>query len=286
MEFLQKTFRNTVLLLTSLFVLAFAQNAEAQCAFNELTWEVEDCVNGTFYVSFSFNNPLPSEDGFAVHKDFPDGHFVSFHAHGESSYSIGPFAGDGSTFHQFTLYDYSTNNCEGVMPVGAVGCAASDECSIFASAQQSDCFQGGQFYWMFFVNQINGTTDNGYTIYNAANEQVHFSDSYTNNQNFPLVDALSNGLGETVTFTVVDNANPACTQTVTAVDLGCSLCEIEITEASVIDCVEEEEYYIQLSVESENSNTGQFYVSASYNFATQYGPFNYGEENYTVGPFN
>ena len=283
MVFLQKTFRNTVLLLTSLFILAFAQNAEAQCAFNDLEWEVEDCVNGTFYLTFYLSNPMPSEDGFAIHKDFPSGYFVSLESYGESSYTVGPFAGDGSTFYQFTLYDYSTNNCEGTINVGVIDCPASDECALFASAQQSDCFDGGQFQWMFYINQINGGEDAGYTIYNAANEQVYFSDSYANNQNYALVEEQSNGVGETMTFNVVDNNNQDCQQTVQAVDLGCSLCEIDITSAVVTDCNDAGEYFIEFSISQMNSTTGQFMVGASYN-GVQWGPFNYGEESYSIGP--
>jgi len=281
MAFLQKTFRNTVLLLTSLFVLAFAQNAKAQCAFNNLEWEVQDCVNGTFYLTFSFTNPTPSEDGFAVWKDFPGGYFVGLQSYGASSYTVGPFEGDGSTFYQFTLYDYSTNGCEGNISVGQIDCPASNECSLFASAQQSDCFEGGQFQWMFYINQINGTVDEGYTLYNTANEVIYVAESYND---FPFIEAQSNGVGETVIFTIVDNNNPACQYSFSGVDLGCSLCEIEINSAVVTECNEEGDYFVEFSVSQVNSLTGQFLVSASYNFGEEFGPFDYGQDSYIVGP--
>ena len=89
------------------------------CSIYDMTYEVTPCIEGHYFVVLDFEYSNPAADHFKVQGNGQQ--------YGSFSYTalpivLGPFAGDGTTVHEFVAKDLGNLECQDHVVVPAVNC--------------------------------------------------------------------------------------------------------------------------------------------------------------------
>jgi hypothetical protein len=235
-----------------------------------------ECDGDLFYITLNFNYANVGNDGFTV-----QGNGMS---HGTFNYNqipitIGPLPANNGTFWEFVVKDVNHPDCSDAIGYGQVNCGGGD-CHIFdLVVETGDCNNDGTYPL---------TIDFGYT-----NPNNDFFNVYYIGENigfFPLADLPLTiphfeDNGETNQgILVCINDNPNCCEDVGFTSpCSNSNCHFSDFFAEAHPCNGDGLYLLDFEFNAENVGNEGFIVIAN---GTEYGPFNYGEAFYTVGPLH
>lgn len=216
--------------------------------------------------------------------------------------------GEGSGFEAFLngtslgTFDYGQNlyslgnhpSVEGGSYTIQVVDLDSPDCMVEISAQQNDCTQSFCSYDDLQVSsacnedgtfnllvdfEVSNSTSWGFDLYlNGEQEGFYFYEQLP----LSLVE-LSLTYNEMLLVEVTEHGSESCTSSTELLSDDCykQFCFIESLETVLHNCDDEQQFEIDLTVEH-SGLPGSFFVES--NFET-YGPFDYGETSYTIGPF-
>lgn len=219
------------------------------CTIYDLTYEVQACENGEFFIHLIVNGENLGNQGFSV---FGDGNNYGSFDYGGTHIELGPFAGDGQMIYEFIVKDNQFPDCQSdYIGIGPVDC--SEECSIdLTSIEIYDCEDG--LFYIGIVAQAENGSPNGLSV---VGNGVNYGDF---DYGFIIIGPLQ-GDGQTIyEFVLQDNSQPDCQLTFELDEVvDCeSDCEIQnlLVEAS---CNEEGEINVDIDFEYPGSTTNNFF---------------------------
>ena len=235
-----------------------------------------ECDGDFFYITLDFEYENVGNDGFSV-----QGSGVN---HGIFSYddvpvTLGPLPVNG-TFWEFIVKDVNHPDCSDFIEYGEVDCGGGD-CNIFdLVVEVGDCNPDGTYHiWIDFEFE-NATNDYFDVKYQGDNIgyfllsdlPIHITDFQDNGE--PNQGIL-----------VCINDNPNCCEDVGFMAPECegNECEFSGFFAEAHPCNGDGLYLLDFEFEAENGGGEGFMVIANGN---EYGPFDYGQNFYTIGPLN
>ncbi|MFT5845149.1 MAG: hypothetical protein ACI8QW_001025 [Saprospiraceae bacterium] len=92
------------------------------CGINNVIVEQHDCINGEFMIDFEFYSENVSDSFYVSGNGMNYGSF----AYGQTFYTIGAFAGDGSSVYELIITDFENNDCSTFIEFGALDCPIGD----------------------------------------------------------------------------------------------------------------------------------------------------------------
>jgi len=205
-------------------------------------------------------------------------------------YTVGPFNGDGVSTYELIAVDIENEECTFAVEFDAPDCGLSPPCNLSSLEYELDCVDD-DFYITLFFNHT-GAISETYSV-SSSNPSVDYGDFAYENGEF----------GESVTigplpadeteydFIVVDNGTDDSCNTgylelgqINSADCTAGngeVCNLEVAEYFPTECNEEGEFFVQIYL-TEVSFGSTFQVFSN---SESYGPFDYGQDVYTVGPF-
>ncbi len=237
-----------------------------------------ECDGDNFYLTLDFNFSNVGNDGFNVHGNGTN--------YGNFSYNdlpivLGPLPAN-NTFYEFAVNDVNHPDCSAVLEYGVVNCGGGD-CNISdLVVETSDCNNNGTYnLWINFEHQ-NATNDLFDVIYeNQIIGTYHLNELPIWIENFVDNGETNQGL------LICINDNPNCCEDVGFVAPDCDGnggdCEYWDFFAEAHPCNNDGLYFLDFEFNSENTGNDGFIVMAN---GTEYGPFGYGENFYTIGPLH
>ena len=219
------------------------------CNITNLIIERYPCIGGQFLVDLAFDIKDPGAKGYYV---FTNGQINGPYSYEHPYITLGPFAGDGSTVHDFLVIDIDDPSCYGYYELGPVDC--SNPCSISeVKAEAHECGADGGFLVdvSFTYDKVGGS---GFTILVNGEEYGPFDYG----DDFYTVGPLKGDGTTTYEIMVVDNDQPDCRDftTVEPIDcLPCSIGELDYT----VQCLENSKHFIlNLDFPYENPDSERF----------------------------
>ncbi len=92
------------------------------CGINNVIVEQHDCINGEFMIDFEFYAENVSDSFYVSGNGMNYGSF----AYGQTFYTIGSFAGDGSSVYELIITDSENSDCSTFIEFGALTCPVGD----------------------------------------------------------------------------------------------------------------------------------------------------------------
>ena len=252
------------------------------CSISNLEAEAYDCnENGEIYFDISFDVINPGSDNqFTV---VGNGNNYGTFEYGEVFYTVGPFSADCETEVELIVTDLNNNDCTAFIGFDEIFCCEENTCEITTLdfGPNPDCIDG------LIVSEwlIDGEnlSEVGFDIF--INNQFETFVEWNNDSwyDFDIEDPGT----EFFTIKVCDNDNEECCidweLENPCYDPNNTECTITNLEAEVYDCNEAGEIYFDIFFTVTNPGAdNQFTVVGNGN---NYGTFEYGEDYYTVGPF-
>ncbi len=280
MTFLQKTSRNTVLLLTSLFLLAFAPNVKAQCNLDITSVTSTECTTGEFYVDVAINSESSNAGTFnlLIGVDVFTGQI-----YGQGTHTVGPISENNSGSYIASVYDPADDSCNDFFTFD-VECTPI--CSLTPSNFAPINCETNEVYFIASI-ESEDTGSQGLTVMlNGENYGTY--DYEVINYEFGPFPYFA---GEDYNFEFIDNeigASCVGTYTYPAFELeNCEdYCFVNLDALEISDCTEDGEFFLNFQVSTTLNSPSTSFTAFLGSTEEEFGPFNYGQDVYTIGPFS
>ncbi len=249
--------------------------AVPECMISNLTLTPLDCQDSEFNVllDFDFQN---TSDSFAV---LGNGQIFGVFSYDDLPVEIGPLLGDGVTVYEFGVIDLGDFGCAASAEVGPVDC---DPCDI--SNLQTSFFCEGDTTYIEFSFDFDNTSDSfivsscellGTFAYGASSYTVAIPPDFLG----------CAGGGTTIPFGINDQGAGITCFLLEFLELPdcpneCSIYDIETT---ILDCVPDQEFYLEVDFQTNNVGNLGFLAFVNGNL---FGSFAYNSLPITIGPFN
>ncbi len=257
--------------LLSLSILGcFSIASFAQCNISNVYAEAHACEsNGTFYVDVEFDVTGTSSNTFQI---LGNGNNYGTFTYGQTFYTVGPIAGNGTTLYEFLIQDGGDSSCfdfyEFVEPIICEPCQINE-----FWVEVYDCNGDG-----------NAAVDLGFTYSNVGNigfdlflDGVFHSFQTTYPNPYITIDNFLPGDGQAHVISINDNDNPNCAAVYTVIAPDCSTpaCGIGAVNADFIECATDGTFLVGINFE---------HVNTSGSFTVQGNGMNHGTYNYSSLP--
>ena len=251
------------------------------CVIEEVFAEAYECDDdGFFLVDVAFNSMDGSLQGFEIR-----GNGVSYGTfnYGDSFYTIGPIEGDCETIFEFIIIDLEDETCTNFYGFDEPICCEDDgSCSISeVFAEAYECDDNGFFLVDIEFNEINGSAD-GFEIRGNGNSYGFFEYG----QVFYTIGPIEGDCETIYEFVIIDQADENCNSEFVFEEPICcedAECNISNLEAAIISCDSVNQvFFVSISFDVNDLATQFFSVTGN---GQEYGLFGYGQDSYTLGPF-
>jgi hypothetical protein len=248
-----------------------------ECDIYDLTVTASDCEAGMFYVTLDFEYENVGNAGFKVQGG---GIVYGTFAYDDLPITLGPLAGNGTTFYEFAVKDVQHPGCSAGIGFGTVNCPSTGDCQVTElEVTPGDCWSDGTYPISINFDVANTTNNFFKVLYNgqviAHNKPIaslpliieHFQD---NGEAFPVV-------------TVCINDQPGCCAEVEFEAPDCPAsgnCHIFEVFAEAHPC-DNGHFLLDVVFQHENTGSEGFTIKAN---GQVLGQFDYGQNFYTVGP--
>ena len=141
------------------FLLLSTSFLNAQtCEISNVFAKAYECNDdGSFLIDVTFDVVNPGNLGFSIKENGMA--YIDTLAYGQSTYTIGPFFGDCTTYYTFAIVDNANNNCKGFYTFNEPVCCSTSDCDISVSnITLSDCDSSGYRTLMFDVENVGNST--------------------------------------------------------------------------------------------------------------------------------
>mgnify|MGYP005666351783 CR=1 FL=1 len=247
----------------------------SECGISGVIVEPYDCNDGQFMVDLAFDSQNTSPLGYYV---FVSGQIFGPFTYNEPYITIGPFAGDGETFYNFTILDIADPACFGFYELGIYNC--DQECGIYdLVVDAQECNPDGT-YGIVIDFEYQNPGNEFFDVIDANGEII----GYYSLEELPVTIGHFAGNGGSVDFLQVcinDQSNCCATTSFAAPDCTGDPCQITEVSAEAYDC-ENGTFLIDLVVTAENHGEHGFTVVGN---GQIYGTFEYSAPFITLGPF-
>ncbi len=233
-----------------------------------------ECDGDFFYITLDFEFANVGNDGFKV-----QGNGMN---HGTWSYNdvpitIGPLPANG-TFWEFVVKDVNHPDCSDFVDYGEVDCGGGS-CNIFdLVVEVGDCNNDGTYHLWIDFEYENPGNDFFEVFYEGENIGLFpLNELPVHIPNFEDNGEPNQGI------LVCINDVPDCCEDVGFMSPNCNGngCEFSEFFAEAHPCNNDGFYLLDFEFDAENVGNDGFIVFAN---GTEYGPFDYGELFYTIGP--
>ncbi|GJM35964.1 MAG: hypothetical protein DHS20C18_49650 [Saprospiraceae bacterium] len=245
------------------------------CGIFDVIVEPYDCDGDHFLVDLAFESQNTGPLGYYV---FVSGQIFGPFSYNEPFVTIGPLAGDGETFYNFTILDIADPACFGFYELGTYNC--NQECEIFDLVVDAhDCDPNGT-YSITIDFEYHNPGNNFFDVFNANGESLGF---YSLADLPVTIDGFSGNGGAINFIQVCINDHPNCCSTTSFMAPDCTgdPCQITNVFAEAYDC-ENGTFLIDLVVSAENPGAHGYTVLGNGHI---YGTFEYSAPFITLGPF-
>ncbi len=253
---------------------------EQECVISNVFAEADECMDdGTFFVGIEFDHENTPNNNFEIRGN---GMTYGSFEFGQDFYTIGPLVGDCQTIYEFIIVPNDAEDCQAAYGFEEPVCCEVVECEIadFSISEVQCNSEELEFVLNFNANGFdnpsfdlfvgNGTSD-FFGFYSLDDLPVTIN-------NFP-----SNNTGQYF-VTICENDNPDCcfVEDFDGPDCEGSACEIWDLFAEAYDCDINNNFFIDFEFAYANESPNGFTVLVNGETITT---FQYGEDFYTVGPF-
>ena len=190
--------------------------------------------------------------------------------------TLGPLNGNSNISWVFNIEDKGNPACNASEVLGVYHCPPP--CDVQAmEALALECF-GNEAYALEIGLEIEGEGDLGFAVFS----ETGYYGNYMYNQ-LPITIPAFEGSGDFVDIvSVCDNENLGCCFTTPFEALLCAGCIIYNLTATPLPCNAEDEIFVQIDFDHQNTSTEGFEISGNGN---NYGQFAYEDLPVQVGPF-
>ena len=260
-------------LVAQMISLEFCDPVFTDCILFDLFSTQGPCLDETAELLIQFD--VQGEgSGFEA---FLDNQSLGTFDYGQNLYSLGYHPSTEAGSYTVQVVDLDTPDCLVEMTVDQNDCSQS-MCAYSDLVVSSSCNSDGTLDLLVNFGVIDSPTW-GFDLYlNGEQEGFYFYEQ------LPLIlFGIDLSYNELLTVEVVENAAETCSASTELLIDDCykELCSIATIEATQHACDDEANYELDLVFEH-SGLSGSFTIEA--NFET-FGPFDYGESSYTIGPF-
>ncbi len=252
---------------------------EGECMFDGLVVETYECdEEGNFLIDFAFEILDPDAGSFNVHIN---GDFYGNYPYGEGFYTIGPFDGDCETQYSIQLYDELNDGCTIEGSFGPVCCDDEGTCEIYdLEAFDLECISE-ESYSLYINFSVEGAdndffdlwVDGDFVGFYSLEELPLFVDEVIID-GYTLIEVCINDNEDCCAILEVEPPN--CEED----DGECLFTELYI---ETYGCDSDENFFIDFEFNVEFPDAGSFNAYVNGVFLAN---LVYGEDYYTVGPFD
>ncbi len=264
-------------ILIAVFFLMAALSANAQCQIVDLVATASDCSNGQFNVTIDFEYTGVGNEGFKVQGN---GNQYGTFQYADLPITLGPFSGNGSSVYEFVAKDLQFPDCSDFAVVGPVSCNGA-ACEIYDFVVETgDCNDDGTYSITIDFQVQNPPHTHFDLIYEGQNI------GYYALADLPITipHFVDNGETGQVIKACINDSDCCRTKEFQAPNCpGSGDCQISELFAEAHDCDANGQYMLDIEFTSENTGSQGFKVRANDQW---FGPFDYGQAFYTVGPLN
>ena len=232
-----------------------------------------ECTGNNFLVHLDFDYDNPASDSFKV-----TGNNLNFGTFPFDSLPItlGPLNGNSNISWVFNIEDKGNPACNASEVLGVYHCPPP--CDVQAmEALALECF-GNEAYALEIGLEIEGEGDLGFAVFS----ETGYYGNYMYNQ-LPITIPAFEGSGDFIDIvSVCDNENLGCCSTTPFEALLCAGCLIYNLTATPLPCNAEDEIFVQIDFDHQNTSSEGFEISGNGN---NYGQFAYEDLPVQVGPF-
>ena len=250
------------------FTIAPYTECNVACSITNVNATITDCVDGQFYAHITFDYNNPGVNGFKIRGN---GVVYGTYLYGENEYVVGPLNGDCVTQYEFVVVDVDMENCKGQYNFNEPICCNTN-CEISNLEAVGICNNDGRFIKLNFTHNqsndahfnvnVNGDLIGNYTF---GDLPLTFPYEFVDGQIYQIVvfnETCEKG-GE---FSFQCNSQN---------------CEIFDLVAEAHECNDDGNFLLDVAFQH---NAG---VSNSFKIIIHdmvFGPYEYGQTFYTVGP--
>ena len=231
------------------------------------------CTGSNFLVHLDFGYDNPASDSFTV-----TGNNLTYgtFAYDSLPVTFGPLNGSTNINWAFHIQDSENSACSADEVLGIYHCPPP--CNLLSmEALATEC-NGNEAYALEIGMDIEGEGDNGFAVFS----ETFYYGSYMYDE-LPITIPAFEGSGEYIDIvSVCDNENLGCCSTTPFEALLCAGCLIYNLTATPLPCNAEDQIFVQIDFDHQNTSTDGFEVSGNGN---NYGQFTYEDLPIQVGPF-
>ena len=256
------------------YALGFVTNCHFPCTIDDVQAFVTECNDdGKFYVNLFFKEKNTSIAGFEVRGN---GKIYGSYEYGETSYKIGPLAGDCKTIYEFVVKDKELLDCSAFTALSKPVCCDSI-CHLGELTIHEVCVDS--LLKGFELNFGHSNTSKTFIL--KINDKILGTYNYAD---LPLkITDLSFGLPK-VTITIKDAEKGDCILikeylfSCSPAPYPCKLYDMVVTAT---DCNDKGEFYAKVKFLSNNPGSGGFVIKVN---GVVFDTLPYGKDVYEVGP--
>lgn len=231
-----------------------------------------ECLTSNFVVHLDFDFDNPPSDSFTV---VGNGLEYGVFGYNELPITLGPLNGSTNINWEFGISDTENPGCSLAGNLGQYKCPPP--CNILGVEIETLQCDGDEAYSLEINLDIEGEGDSTFFAYSPSFYYGEFMYEQTS-----IIPSYATTGGFYDTLTICDIENPGCCATATYEALMCAGCLIYNLEVVPQPCNEEDEIFVIIDFDHNNTSTN-FEVSGN---GENYGTFSYEELPVTVGPFN
>lgn len=254
---------------------------ELECMVSNVFAEAQECLDdGTFYVDIEFDVENPPNNIFEIRGNGTSYGNFEF---GDDFYTIGPLIGDCQTIYEFGIFPNDAENCQTFNVFAEPVCCEIAACEIVDIAvTEAECVTGFlQFVLNFFPSDFENTS---FDLF-VGNGTTDFFGLYAVDDLPVAIDDFPTQANGQYVLTICENDNPDCCSAFEFNGPNCegSECDIWDLFAESYDCDDDNNFFIDFEFAFANTSDDGFNVLVNGDFVES---FLYGEDFYTVGPFD
>lgn len=254
---------------------------EAECFISNVLAEPRECMDdGTFFVDISFNHENTPNNNFEIRGN---GMSYGTYEFGESFYTVGPLAGDCQTLYEFVIVPNDAPDCESFYEFTTPVCCEIVECEIMDfTITEVDCFEENLQFVLDF--NTSGFENSSFDLF-VGNGVTNFFGFYSLDDLPVTIDNFPSNDSGQYFITICENDNPDCCFIEDFDGPNCEGTECEIWDlfAEAYDCDINNNFLIDFEFAYANVSPDGFEVLVN---GETIDSFQYGENFYTVGPFD
>ena len=198
--------------------------------------------------------------------------------YGQPFYTVGPIKGDGETVYEFIIKDLENTDCKGFTAISPFSCSLEDDCLIADLRPEiSDCATDGTVdIAVHFATELDN--DRGFNVF----IDERYIETYGYHQLPFVLSKMDLPAGSHKLSICRNDVTDCCTSTEIIIP-ACGTCAITNVTAVASDCENEDFFFVDLKFDVENPSTDKFRVVGN---SQLYGVFEYGKDNYRLGPLD